>query len=180
MDSRVIKTKKALQEAYLRLRKSCGGEKIKIKDICQLANVNKTTFYHHYEDLNALIEDTENEAISQFLETFEAKNQLFSDPYRFISDLPIALDSQKEILRPLFYEKPEKLVMLLEYHLKRMYSEYLQTEQGTVLLTFMLGGTFHTLYAMKKDHNSDDEQLARYMARILEGLISCLNQTDVQ
>ena len=60
-DLRVIKTNKILFEALTTLMKEKTFEKIKISDICEVALINRSTFYAHYEDkyelLLALIED---------------------------------------------------------------------------------------------------------------------------
>ena len=60
-DLRIIKTNKVLFEALITLMKEKTFEKIKISDICDVALINRSTFYAHYEDkyelLLALIED---------------------------------------------------------------------------------------------------------------------------
>ena len=48
MDIRIEKTDRAIEKAFLELRAKTPLEKIKIKDLCALACVNKSTFYAHY------------------------------------------------------------------------------------------------------------------------------------
>ena len=45
MDIRIEKTDRAIEKAFLELRSKMPLEKIKIKDLCALACVNKSTFY---------------------------------------------------------------------------------------------------------------------------------------
>ena len=47
MDIRIEKTDRAIEKAFLELRSKMPLEKIKIKDLCALACVNKSTFYAH-------------------------------------------------------------------------------------------------------------------------------------
>ncbi len=60
MDKRVLKSKSALRKAFLTILAEEPNEKPLVKDVCELANVNKTTFYRHYEDIDALKDDTVN------------------------------------------------------------------------------------------------------------------------
>ena len=51
MDIRIEKTDRAIEKAFMELRARQPLEKIRIKDLCTLAKVNKSTFYAHYEDI---------------------------------------------------------------------------------------------------------------------------------
>ena len=63
-DLRVIKTRKILFDSLITLMKQKDFERIKISDICDVALINRSTFYAHYEDkydlLLAMIEDLKN------------------------------------------------------------------------------------------------------------------------
>ena len=63
-DLRIIKTNKVLFDALITLMKQKDFERIKISDICDVALINRSTFYAHYEDkydlLVALIEELKN------------------------------------------------------------------------------------------------------------------------
>ena len=50
-DLRVYKTKKAIREAYMELRKKKPLEKIKVNDVCELAMCIRATFYRYYQDI---------------------------------------------------------------------------------------------------------------------------------
>ena len=59
MDLRIVKTKNQIKRAFLSLRNKYSLEKIKVKDICELAMINKTTFYKYYVDSFALADEVE-------------------------------------------------------------------------------------------------------------------------
>ena len=66
MDIRIEKTDRAIEKAFLELRSKMPLEKIKIKDLCALACVNKSTFYAHYEDIYALSSRLETSSLPTF------------------------------------------------------------------------------------------------------------------
>jgi AcrR family transcriptional regulator len=55
-DLRVRRTHKLLWEALMALLSQRSFEEITVKDICERAMVHRTTFYKHYEDKYALLE----------------------------------------------------------------------------------------------------------------------------
>ena len=63
MDIRIEKTDRAIEKAFMELRARQPLEKIRIKDLCTLAKVNKSTFYAHYEDIYELSSRLENKLI---------------------------------------------------------------------------------------------------------------------
>ena len=67
MDIRVARTDRAIEKAFMELRAKNPLEKIKIKDLCALACINKSTFYAHYEDIYALSSGLETKVIGNIL-----------------------------------------------------------------------------------------------------------------
>ena len=51
MDIRIARTDRAIEQAFMELREKNPLEKIKIKDLCGMACINKSTFYAQYEDI---------------------------------------------------------------------------------------------------------------------------------
>ena len=69
MDIRIEKTDRAIEKAFMELRARQPLEKIRIKDLCTLAKVNKSTFYAHYEDIYELSSRLENKLIYAILDS---------------------------------------------------------------------------------------------------------------
>ena len=44
-------------------------EKIKVKELCDLACINKSTFYAHYQDIYALANAMEDEMVEEVVES---------------------------------------------------------------------------------------------------------------
>lgn len=60
----VRKTKRAFAESLVRLSKDRQLNKITVKELCETAELSRNAFYFHYKDINDLIEDVENNIIS--------------------------------------------------------------------------------------------------------------------
>ena len=56
MDLRIEKTEKAIRNAFMELRARMPLEKIRVRELCAAACINKSTFYAHYTDIYALSE----------------------------------------------------------------------------------------------------------------------------
>lgn len=50
-------TRKAIMEAFIRLLNERSYDKIKVKDIVEECGINRNTFYYHFEDIPALVEE---------------------------------------------------------------------------------------------------------------------------
>lgn len=77
-DRRVRKTKTAIKRAFTNLLKQKDPDKITVQDISDLADINRGTFYLHYEDKYSLLSDMEDECIVE-IESLSQFNQLGGD-----------------------------------------------------------------------------------------------------
>ena len=62
---RVRMTKRMLKDAILELLETCGLDKITVTDICAAADVNRSTFYAHYEDVRQLLREIEDDMLER-------------------------------------------------------------------------------------------------------------------
>ena len=63
LDIRIEKTERAIKNAFMELRAQKPLEKIRVKELCDLACINKSTFYAHYQDIYALATAMEDELV---------------------------------------------------------------------------------------------------------------------
>ena len=70
-DLRVRRTRKLLWEALMAELSEWSFEEISVKDICERAMVHRTTFYKHYEDKYALLEQGMREMYATLLSAEE-------------------------------------------------------------------------------------------------------------
>lgn len=67
-DLRVIKTIESIKENFQDLICEKPYEKITVKELCDRARINKKTFYHYYETLDALLVEMQQEMSRDFIE----------------------------------------------------------------------------------------------------------------
>lgn len=60
-DRRILKTRLALREALLDLLTECAWDELSIQEICERANVGRSTFYLHFESKDALLSESLND-----------------------------------------------------------------------------------------------------------------------
>lgn len=65
-DARVRYTQRVIKESFLSLLREKPVNKITVKEVCELAELNRATFYAHYSDCFALMESIEQELLDAF------------------------------------------------------------------------------------------------------------------
>jgi len=76
-DRRVKYTKMVIKESVVKLLKEKPILKISVKEICENADINRATFYSHYRDQYDLLEQIENEVVSdikKYLNIYDCKD----------------------------------------------------------------------------------------------------------
>ena len=89
---RTVITKKILKESLLELMQNKPVSKITIKEICDLSDMSRSTFYLHYQDQFELLEDIEKEVLEK---TFENLRKIDS-PMNTIESIKAFLNYVKE------------------------------------------------------------------------------------
>lgn len=65
MDGRVRYTRMVIRQALLSLLKEQAIDKITVADICRLSEINRATFYRHYENQYSVLFSLEDELLGQ-------------------------------------------------------------------------------------------------------------------
>ena len=98
-ESKYFVTATKMDEAFLRLLEKKDISYITVKEICETAGVNRSTFYLHYSDIPGLLAEVENEMMEEMQ---RAIREHPIDPgkdtvYYFIQDLFHVLDENRQI-----------------------------------------------------------------------------------
>lgn len=172
MDLRMVKTRAQIKEAFLKLREKLMPEKIKVKDICEMAMINKTTFYNHYVDSVHLSNEIEDAAVDRVISGFAEKDQIFDDPNAYIVGLFQSLEREATSLKSVFRGKNEILCAKLEERLYDIYEAHVKDLDDAVRLSFAIGGFIRVvkdyLFASEK---WDIGKLTEATSRMLELLL---------
>lgn len=125
------RSKKLIRESFIELLKEKKDiNKISVKEIIDNADISKSTFYAHYQDIYAVLEEFENELIDEITSTieefFKDKKKDF-DPY--IKRL-LFLFQENEKIYSLFFKTDiyVRLVEKIKKIIKNELSKYLAEE----------------------------------------------------
>ncbi len=98
-DRRVIKTKKAIRNAFITLLAQKDYNSISIKDIADVADVDRKTVYNYYAGIYEIREELENDLIilwKDAIQQLDFKNHI-SNPQRIFEILTEIIDSNFEL-----------------------------------------------------------------------------------
>ena len=158
-DLRVYKTKKAIREAFLELRKTKPLEKIKVSDVCDLAMCIRATFYRYYQDIYDLNGQLEDEAINRLVSTFEDKEALLFKTESYLKALYISLEQNYDYYYTLFHDRKDVLTIKIEKQTLEFYkTRYANNMEEEILISFIIHGILYTideyLFIHEKEHPS--------------------------
>ena len=117
-DRRVQYTKRVMKEAVLKLLKQKSIDEVTIKEICELADVNRGTFYLHYTQPRDILKEIENNFIEENMATFDDYWANERDPNRMAAIFCCILEN-KELCRVLMGENGDPQFMRSLVNLSR-------------------------------------------------------------
>ena len=122
-DARVRYTKEMIRKSFLELLKEKPAAKITVKELCEAADINRTTFYRNYLDIYDLYEKLEEE----LTETAFADGDIEADRYKL---LKVIYDNQT-FYREFFDSRLES--RYIKKTIQKMYDEMKQLlmDRGT-------------------------------------------------
>lgn len=80
-ESKYFNTAIKMDKALITLLEKKDFEYISIKEICEVAGVNRSTFYLHYENTSDLLNETTKYILDSFLTYFSVDKQSITDKY---------------------------------------------------------------------------------------------------
>ena len=137
-DKRIIKTKRSLKAAMVSMLSQGDFEHITITELCRNAEVSRITFYSHYNDKYALLDDIFNDMLRIGTEDYYRRQEENNPARRLAAGYVNMLDSILELYYDRFdffqHTNPEKN----PYLASRFYSIVLETVE------------MHTLHVKKR------------------------------
>ena len=98
-DRRVKYTKMVLKQSLLELIANCPISKVTIKEICDLADVNRGTFYKHYNDQYHLLDDIQSELDAEMRATIEKRLTISSSSVDIILETIRCMAAQSSLCK---------------------------------------------------------------------------------
>jgi len=168
---RVILTKRMLKDALIELLREKDIYHISIRELCEGADVNRTTFYKYYDNQFALLTDMESDIIT-FINKTVTKNQ--ANIETTIKVLCEYLENNLEFARllinnnidPSFPEKLFSLAAIKDSFRKNSFGNYDPVEME-YLFNFIAYGAFRIICMwLNREERESPEKLAAMIKRI--------------
>lgn len=164
MDRRVIRTKKAIRNAFAQLLSVKELDDITVKDIAELADINRKTFYSYYSGVHMILEETENEIVEDFEAAIRdlPPDKLVREPYLLFSRLSAIINADIDFYEPLMkVNRSSRLIAKVSEMLKQKVRESYAAFSGVGEETFniMVDFTFSGLFSVYQSwFNSERRQ----------------------
>lgn len=180
MDLRKQRTQNSIINAFIQLRAKKPLEKITIKELAELAYINKATFYTYYQDIYDLNDQLEDEVITTMLNDIPHPEYLLTNPKQSAKILMSAIHAQGSLFQTLFSSSRqgvllEKLDTRLKEKVYLSHPEYKESLDAQLILSVLIYGDF---YAFLKHPKEDSNVIIEILGNINECLVS--NYTNKQ
>ena len=149
MDLRNQRTIKSIRNAFIELRSQKPLEKITVKELSELALINKATFYRHYEDIYALSDELEDEVIKSCIDILPTAESLFQE--KGIREMANAFSSHSELFNILFSDSRRDIAIHKMHNcmMEKIISQHPQYQynpEKKIMLTTLIYGMFQAYF----------------------------------
>ncbi|WNF38326.1 TetR-like C-terminal domain-containing protein [Bacillaceae bacterium IKA-2] len=152
LDRRKKYTRMVLKESLMKLLKEKSISTVTVKEICVLADINRSTFYSHYLDQFDLLNQIEEEIIADMNETLTANYNQDEETLQMTEKIVEYVAENSDVCATLFSEHGDssfkKRVMMVasEYTVKTWLSSYpFNSEISEYVSMFAVSGSIHVL-----------------------------------
>lgn len=148
MDLREKKTKKNIRNAFLTLRAKKELERITVKELAELAEISKATFYLHYRDIYDLSDVLQKEVIQGILTGISRPENVWENPSLFVRELTETFYAQRTIIELLFSGSQSHILSQsieaeLREYIFRLRPELLEDAAFSISLTYQIYGGYY-------------------------------------
>ncbi|MHA6252412.1 TetR/AcrR family transcriptional regulator [Oceanobacillus sp. CAU 1775] len=177
IDRRIRYSQMALKASLLQLLKEKQFSNVTVKEICEHADINRSTFYAHYTDQYHLLEEIEEEMISDLNNYLSAYDFNEKDEVLLMTEKLIEyLSTKKDEVQVLLNVSGDssfqlKVMEVAKGFITKEWNVYgqLDEELSNYLSTFIISGSVQVI---KQWLNGETEKSPRQMAEFITGLIN--------
>lgn len=173
MDLREKKTRRSIKNAFIQLRTKKPLERITVKELSELAQISKATFYLHYHDIYDLSDQLQKEVIKDVLSGLEQPGLTLQDTAAFTSALFHAFYAQQSLIGILFSGSQSSILPL---SIERELKEYIfsqmpsarENAEFNISLTYRILGGFHVYQQYHQKYGID------YIVQVIDSITKSL------
>ena len=160
-------TKRKIGNAYLELRRRFPIDRIRITELCRLANSNRTTFYHYFEDVYDLNEAVENRILEECFEGFPYRGLIYTDPDRYLQEFYNALEPHREDLMYLAKDRETQQYAKLNRWLVNLAKRSDESTEEDLILTYVIAGVTQVINENRQRGMYTEDQVRRLLNRLI-------------
>lgn len=142
-------------DAYVRLARGQTGKKITVAALCREANMNRGTFYLHYQDCDDFLDAMEHRITKEIDEVIDRYHR---------SRFDVSTTEALERLFTYFLDNAEVVFTVLE------------RKGGSSVSIFPSSGHAEMIHTWQKESDLSSEQLALLFAYVADGTVALLRQ----
>ncbi len=151
MDLRDKKTKRSIKNAFLQLRAQKSLERITIKELSELAEISKSTFYLHYKDIYDLSSQLQNEVIQNVLDTIIQPDVPLLNTVKLARALSEAFCTHQSLINTLFSGNqaavlPSRIEQGIKEYVFRTMPNACNDIRFNVLLSYQIYGGYYAYW----------------------------------
>ncbi len=161
MDRRIKKTNKAIYEAYIQAKKSHPNAEPSVKELCAIADINKTTFYRYFTDINELSNAVIDAAINKLLIEDIKIEYLLTEPETYFKHVLKKIDACADIMSVFLADNIRTFIFEAERIIKNELKKNAEDKYDEVLCTFIAGGAAHFFLSANYSREVDFSKLCR-------------------
>ena len=177
LDRRQIKTKKAIIAAFITLLQEKNISKITITELSRLADIDRKTFYLHYESISDLYEDLGNMIVELIKDEVVRFTESDASPYSLFVSINDIISEKLDLFKSIaqnndFTDFMFKIKDILSEELSTIYGKTGRTANERIKLTaeFVASGTIAMyLRWLKGDSGITMDELALLAAEMITG-----------
>ncbi|MDO4616662.1 MAG: TetR/AcrR family transcriptional regulator [Lachnospiraceae bacterium] len=184
-DRRTLYTINVIKDAFLKEIKDVGYRKISVKRICEAAEISRATFYLHYDDVNAVLDDVIDDALL-FSEqgtgtVLDLVDIIQSGRIQDIKENESVLPACQRIADSDLYHDLFMDVALSDYIISRIYQHEksivvpelikktgISEEYANLFFRFMLNGSFYVNRSLGWEKNEKWYQFQKMLSVFLD------------
>lgn len=164
-------TKLLLRTALIELLEEKPLSRITIRELCEKADLNRTTFYLHYTDQNALLEDIERDVMEK---TMEAMQDIHTDPRTTMlveAFLSYIKSNDRTFRLLLCRDDSEHFRRVFVTELRRVMAanlpSYGDARQTEYVLSFLMYGSLYVIIEwMQNGYSESPEEIAALLFKL--------------
>ena len=96
-----VRSRESIRRAYAELIHEKGTTNVTVKELVERADVNRSTFYAHYQDIDAVLREIEEDVVQKMFAFLDASehNELLNNPQPFLLRIGAELERNRNYYR---------------------------------------------------------------------------------